>query len=59
MNRADPGFIQYMQHYLDKCDPTRGDTYKLAKEFGQKLLENCRLALGQAPLYKDGMCLSS
>ena len=54
MNRADPAFIIYMQYHIENCDPTRGETYKLAKEFAQRLLDNCREAVGHPPLYKDG-----
>jgi len=54
MNRADPTLLAYMQYHIDKCDPSRGETYKLAKEFGQRLIDNCREAVGQPPLYKDG-----
>jgi fatty acid synthase subunit alpha, fungi type/fatty acid synthase subunit beta, fungi type len=55
MNRADPALLEYMQYYVNICDPTRGETYRLAKEFGQQLIDNCREAVGQRPLYKDGM----
>ena len=54
MNRADPALLEYMQYHINICDPTRGETYRLAKEFGQQLIENCREAVGQPPLYKDG-----
>ncbi|KZT01368.1 fatty acid synthase [Laetiporus sulphureus 93-53] len=53
MNRADPELVTYMQYYIDKCDPNRGETYKLAKQFGQQLIDNCREVVGQPPLYKD------
>ncbi|KAI0950742.1 hypothetical protein AcW1_007973 [Taiwanofungus camphoratus] len=53
MNRADPELVTYMQYYIDQCDPTRGETYKLAKQFGQQLIDNCREVIGQPPLYKD------
>ena len=46
-----------MRYTLDKVDPTRGETYKLAKEFGMMLLQNCEEAVGTAPLYKDGPSL--
>lgn len=55
MNRADPTLLQYMQYNIDKVDPERGSTYKLAKQFGQQLIDNCRQVVGEAPLYKDGM----
>ncbi|OBZ77097.1 hypothetical protein A0H81_03485 [Grifola frondosa] len=53
MNRVDPELVTYMQYYIDQCDPTRGENYKLAKQFGQQLIDNCRKVLGQPPLYKD------
>ena len=43
-----------MQYYVDRCDPFRGETYRHGKEFGQKLIDDCREALGRPPLYKDG-----
>jgi fatty acid synthase subunit alpha, fungi type len=54
MNRADPELVTYMQYYIDQCDPNRGETYKLAKQFGQQLIDNCREVVSQPPLYKDG-----
>lgn len=57
INRADESLLEYMQYYVNQCDPTRGETYRLGKEFGQQLINNCREALGQPPLYKDGAFL--
>ena len=54
MNRADPDLIKYMQHVIDQVDASRGDTYALAKKFGQQLIDNCSEVVGQPPLYKDG-----
>jgi 3-oxoacyl-ACP reductase-like protein len=54
INRADDTLLEYMQYYVNRCDPTRGETYRLGKEFGQQLIDNCREALGKPPLYKDG-----
>ncbi|KAI0685962.1 fatty acid synthase [Cytidiella melzeri] len=53
MNRADPELVTYMQYYIDKCDPNRGETYKLAKHFAQQLIDNCREVVSHPPLYKD------
>ncbi|KAJ6624064.1 fatty acid synthase [Mycena sp. CBHHK59/15] len=53
MNRADPEVLAYMQYNIDHCDPNKGDNYKLAKQFGQQLIDNTRGAIGQPPLYKD------
>jgi fatty acid synthase subunit alpha len=48
-----------MQYHIDQCDESKGETYRLAKELGQQLLENCREALAENPLYKDGMSSST
>ncbi|KAG8716660.1 3-oxoacyl-[acyl-carrier-protein] synthase [Ceratobasidium sp. 394] len=53
MNRADPALLTYMQYHIDNCLPEKGETYKLAKEFGQQLLDNCRQVIDQPPLYRD------
>ncbi|PCH42040.1 fatty acid synthase [Wolfiporia cocos MD-104 SS10] len=53
MNRADPELVTYMQYYIDQCDPNRSETYKLAKQFGQQLIDNCREVVNEPPLYKD------
>ena len=51
--------LSYMQYYIDKCDPERGETFKLAKHFGQQLIDNTREVVGKEPLYKDGKCTTS
>ncbi|KAG6813968.1 hypothetical protein H0H92_005223, partial [Tricholoma furcatifolium] len=53
LNRADPEMLAYMQYHIDQCDPSKGDTYKLAKEFGQRLIDNTREVIGKPPVYKD------
>ncbi|KAJ7285205.1 fatty acid synthase [Mycena rebaudengoi] len=53
MNRADPELLPYMQYGIDRCDPSKGDNYRLAKQFGQQMIDNVREAIGQPPLYKD------
>jgi fatty acid synthase subunit alpha len=58
MNRANPALIDYMQYYLDHTDSSKGERYRLAKEFGQMLLSNCREAVGTAPLYRDGQLIA-
>jgi fatty acid synthase subunit alpha len=57
LNRADPEFLVYMQYNIDQCDVTRGENYKLAKEFGQQLLDNTKEVIGKPPVYKDGKSL--
>ncbi|RPD67249.1 hypothetical protein L227DRAFT_605649 [Lentinus tigrinus ALCF2SS1-6] len=46
-------FVICVRYYIDQCDPERGETYKIAKQFGQQLIDNCREVVGQPPLYKD------
>ncbi|KAH7884386.1 hypothetical protein F5I97DRAFT_1968464 [Phlebopus sp. FC_14] len=53
LNRADPELLTYMQYHIDRCDASKGDTYALAKQFGQQLIDNTREVLGQSPVYKD------
>lgn len=53
MNRSNPTLLDFMQYHIDNCPTERGETYKLAKELGQQLIENCREVLSTAPAYKD------
>ncbi|KAK0450204.1 fatty acid synthase [Armillaria borealis] len=53
LNRADPDLLAFLQYNINRCDPSKGETYKLAKEFGQQLIENVREFLSQPPVYKD------
>ncbi|KAK4192396.1 fatty acid synthase subunit alpha [Podospora australis] len=53
MNRSNPILLDFMQYHLDHCPTERGETYKLAKELGSLLLENCKEVLTADPVYKD------
>ncbi|KAI1007021.1 Fatty acid synthase subunit alpha [Podosphaera aphanis] len=53
MNRSNPTLIEFMQYHIDNCPTERGETYKLAKELGQQLIENCKDVMEAAPSYKD------
>ena len=53
MNRSNPTLIDYMQYHIDNCPTERGETYKLAKELGEQLIENCKDVLEEAPVFKD------
>ncbi|CZS98140.1 probable fatty acid synthase, alpha subunit [Rhynchosporium agropyri] len=53
MNRSNPTLLEFMQYHIDNCPTERGETYQLAKELGQQLIENCRDVLNTAPHYKD------
>ncbi|KAK6440249.1 beta subunit of fatty acid synthetase [Oleoguttula sp. CCFEE 5521] len=53
MNRANPTLLDFMQYHMDHCPTERGETYKLAKDLGEQLIDNCRDVLNEAPVYKD------
>lgn len=53
MNRSNPLLLDFMQYHMDNCPTERGETYQLAKELGQQLIENCKEVLGEPPVYKD------
>jgi 3-oxoacyl-ACP reductase-like protein len=54
MNRAYPQLVDYMRYNVENCAGDKGETYRLAKEFGQALIENCVEVLAENPVYKDG-----
>ncbi|KAI9893730.1 MAG: 3-oxoacyl-[acyl-carrier-protein] synthase [Vezdaea aestivalis] len=53
MNRSNPILLDFMQYHMDHCPTERGETYELAKQLGQQLIENCRDVLNESPVYKD------
>ena len=53
MNRSNPLLLDFMQYHMDNCPTERGETYELAKELGQQLIENCRDTLNESPVFKD------
>ena len=53
MNRSNPTLLEFMQHHIDNCPTERGETYQLAKELGEQLIENCREVINEAPVYKN------
>ncbi|KAI1561580.1 3-oxoacyl-acyl-carrier-protein-reductase [Pyrenophora tritici-repentis] len=53
MNRSNPVLLDFMQYHMDHCPTERGETYELAKELGQQLIDNCKEVLNEAPVYKD------
>ena len=58
LNQADPDMLQFMQYNINQCDASKGETYRLAKEFGQKLIDNTREVIRKPPMYNDGGCIS-
>lgn len=54
MNRSYPQLIDYMRYNVENCAGDKGETYRLAKELGQVLIENCVEVLAENPVYKDG-----
>ncbi|KAF2499991.1 hypothetical protein BU16DRAFT_534631 [Lophium mytilinum] len=53
MNRSNPLLLDFMQYHMDHCPTERGETYELAKELGQQLIENCKDVMSEAPVFKD------
>nr|UWK20277.1 fatty acid synthase alpha subunit [Trichoderma crystalligenum] len=53
MNKSNPKLLEFMQYHIDNCPTERGETYQLAKELGQQLIENCKDVLDLSPAYKD------
>ncbi|KAF1805804.1 fatty acid synthase [Mucor lusitanicus] len=53
MNRAHPKLLDYMRYNVEKCAGDKGETYRLAKKFGQALIENCVSVLAEKPYYKN------
>lgn len=53
MNRSNPLLLEFMQYHIDHCPTERGETYQLAKELAQQLIENCKEAIDVPPAYKD------
>ena len=53
MNRSNSTLLEFMQYHIDNCPTDRGETYQLAKELGQQLIENCKEVIDEAPRYKD------
>jgi fatty acid synthase subunit alpha len=53
MNRSNPRLLEFMQYHIDHCPAERGETYELAKQLGQQLIENCKDVLNENPVFKD------
>ncbi|KAI9820361.1 MAG: 3-oxoacyl-[acyl-carrier-protein] synthase [Pycnora praestabilis] len=53
MNRSNPTLLDFMQYHIDNCPTERGETYQLARQLGEQLIDNCKDVLGHAPVYKD------
>lgn len=53
LNCIDPDMLQYMELHIFKCDPSEGETLKLAKEFGQQLIDDIYEVIRKPLLYKD------
>lgn len=53
MNRSNPTLLEFMQYHIDHCPADKSETYKLAKDLGQSLIDNCKEVLNEAPVYKD------
>ncbi|MBE3046797.1 hypothetical protein IMZ48_30570, partial [Candidatus Bathyarchaeota archaeon] len=53
MNRSNPKLLDFMQYHINNCPTERGETYRLAKQLGEQLIQNCKDVLEVAPVHKD------
>ncbi|CAG58875.1 uncharacterized protein GVI51_E05841 [Nakaseomyces glabratus] len=53
MNRSNETLIKFMEYHVSKTDVSKGENYKLVKELGDQLIENCKQVLDVDPVYKD------
>ncbi|KAI7866261.1 fatty acid synthase [Spinellus fusiger] len=53
MNRSYPQLLDYMRYTVENCAEDKGETYRIAKKFGQALIENCVEVLAENPVYKN------
>ncbi|KAI1435266.1 fatty acid synthase subunit alpha [Xylaria sp. CBS 124048] len=53
MSKSSPLLLEFMQYHIDNCPTERGETYELAKQLGEQLIENCKDVLNISPAYKD------
>ncbi|TGJ80111.1 hypothetical protein E0Z10_g8651 [Xylaria hypoxylon] len=53
MTKSNPLLLEFMQYHIDNCPTERGETYRLAKQLGEQLIENCKEVLNVSPVYKD------
>ena len=54
LSQADPDMLQFMQNNINQCNASKGETYRLVKEFGQKLIDNAKEVIRKPLMYKDG-----
>lgn len=53
MNRSNPTLLDFMQYHIDNVPTERGETYALAQQLGEQLIDNCKEVLNTAPVFKD------
>ena len=53
MNRSNETLIKFMEYHISNTDETKGENYKVAKQLGEQLIENCKEVLNVNPVYKD------
>ncbi|BAO42067.1 fatty acid synthase subunit alpha [Kluyveromyces marxianus DMKU3-1042] len=53
MNRSNETLIKFMEYHISHTDENDGENYKLAKQLGQQLIENCKHVLHMDPVYRD------
>jgi len=52
MNRSDPTPVEIMQYYINNCPAERGETYRLSRDLGYRLIAKRQKVLGEAPGYE-------
>ncbi|SCU83339.1 LAMI_0C02850g1_1 [Lachancea mirantina] len=53
MNRSNETLIKFMEYHISHTQEEKGENYKLAKDLGEQLIENCKQVLDLDPVYKD------
>lgn len=53
MNRSNETLIKFMEYHVSHTDINKGDNYKLVKDLGQQLIENCKQVIDMDPVYRD------
>ena len=54
LNQAIPDMLQFTQYNINQYNASKGETYRLAKEFGQKRIDDTRELIRKPLMYKDG-----
>ncbi|CAR31007.1 ZYRO0E07766p [Zygosaccharomyces rouxii] len=53
MNRSNETLIKFMEYHVSHTDASRGENYKLVKDLGEQLIQNCKQVIDMDPVYRD------